>query len=99
MRASAALFTLLVASLTGFAAGAGDLRGSDALSRRIDAFVAAEMERQHVPGVAIAVIQHGEVLKSQGYGSANLEHRVPVSPATIFESGSLGKQFTAAAVM
>jgi CubicO group peptidase (beta-lactamase class C family) len=39
------------------------------------------------------------VLKAQGYGFANLEHQVKVSPETIFQSGSLGKQFTAAAVM
>jgi len=99
MRAWAALFSFFVASLTGLAVGAGHARAADALGGRIDAFVAAEMDRQHVPGVAIAVIQHGEVLKTQGYGFANLEHRVPVSPATIFESGSLGKQFTATAVM
>ncbi|HET8623290.1 MAG TPA: serine hydrolase domain-containing protein, partial [Gemmatimonadales bacterium] len=35
----------------------------------------------------------------RGYGFANIEHRVPVKPETIFQSGSLGKQFTAAAVM
>jgi CubicO group peptidase (beta-lactamase class C family) len=71
----------------------------DSLDQRIDAFVRAEMERQHVPGVAIGVVKGGTVIKAQGYGFANLEHRVPVTPETIFESGSLGKQFTAAAVM
>lgn len=74
-----------------------DAQGS--LSERIDEFVRAEIQRQHVPGVAIGIIRNGEVVKAQGYGFANLEHQVPVGPATIFQSGSLGKQFTAAAVM
>jgi CubicO group peptidase (beta-lactamase class C family) len=66
---------------------------------RIDDSVRAEMERQSVPGVAVAVAKNGEVIKAAGYGLANVEHRVPVAPETIFQSGSLGKQFTAAAVM
>jgi CubicO group peptidase (beta-lactamase class C family) len=78
---------------------AGAAEAQDSLAQRIDAFVRAEMERQHVPGVAIGVVKGGTVIKAQGYGFANLEHRVPVTPETIFESGSLGKQFTAAAVM
>lgn len=57
------------------------------------------MQRQHLPGVAIGVIKDGAVVKAQGYGVANIEHGVPVGPATIFQSGSLGKQFTAVAVM
>ena len=65
----------------------------------IDEFVRAEMARQMIPGVAIAVVKDGAVVKIDGYGYANLEHRVPVQPATIFQSGSLGKQFTAMAVM
>jgi CubicO group peptidase (beta-lactamase class C family) len=69
------------------------------LSKRIDAFVHAEMARQKVPGVAIGVVQRGKVIVAKGYGFANLEHRVPVRPETIFQSGSLGKQFTAVAVM
>jgi CubicO group peptidase (beta-lactamase class C family) len=57
------------------------------------------MERQKVPGLAIGIVKNGAVLKAQGYGYANLEHQVPAGPATIFQSGSLGKQFTAMAVM
>jgi CubicO group peptidase (beta-lactamase class C family) len=65
----------------------------------IDEFVRAEMTRQKIPGVAIAVVKNGAVVKIDGYGYANVEHRVPVGPETIFQSGSLGKQFTAVAVM
>src|SRR5512134_506807 len=65
----------------------------------IDAIVNAEMQSQRIPGLAVAVIRKGEVVKAQGYGLANVEHNVPVTDRTIFQSGSLGKQFTATAVM
>ena len=52
-----------------------------------------------MPGVAVAVVRRGEVLKAKGYGFANVEHEVPVTDQTIFQSGSVGKQFTATAVM
>ena len=74
-------------------------RAQDTLTDRIDSFVNEEMQRQHVPGVAVAVIQRGQVLKAKGYGVSNLEHHVAVTPETMFQSGSLGKQFTATAVM
>jgi CubicO group peptidase (beta-lactamase class C family) len=66
---------------------------------KIDGFVRAEMERQKVPGIAVVVIRGGKVVKAQGYGYANVELKVPVSIDTIFQSGSMGKQFTAAGVM
>jgi N-acyl-D-aspartate/D-glutamate deacylase/CubicO group peptidase (beta-lactamase class C family) len=66
---------------------------------RIDGIVAAELARQQIPGAAVAVIRSGDVVRAQGYGLANVEHRIPVTPDTIFQSGSVGKQFTAAAVM
>lgn len=65
----------------------------------VDEFVRAEMERQKVPGLAVAIVKKGEVIKARGYGYANVEHRVPAGPETIFQSGSLGKMFTAAVVM
>jgi CubicO group peptidase (beta-lactamase class C family) len=66
---------------------------------KIDEFVRAEMARQKIPGVAIAVVKNAAVVKIDGYGFANVEHKVAVTPDTIFQSGSLGKQFTATAVM
>jgi CubicO group peptidase (beta-lactamase class C family) len=65
----------------------------------VDAFVRAEMGRQGVPGVAVAIVKGGKVLVSKGFGLANIEHQVQVTDETIFQSGSLGKMFTAAAVM
>ena len=68
------------------------------LDRRIDEFVRDEMRRQRIPGVAVAVVNKGTVT-ARGYGYANLEHMVAVTDETIFQSGSLGKMFTAAAIM
>ena len=65
----------------------------------VDAFVRGEMVRQRVPGLAMAVVRNGVLVRAQGYGSANLEHNVPVTAATVFQSGSVGKQFTATLIM
>jgi N-acyl-D-aspartate/D-glutamate deacylase/CubicO group peptidase (beta-lactamase class C family) len=65
----------------------------------VDRIVRAEMLAHHIPGMAVAVIRNADVVKAQGYGVANVEHNVPVTDETIFQSGSLGKQFTAVAVM
>ena len=66
---------------------------------QVDAFVKASMERESIPGVSIAVIKDGKPFIVKGYGLANVEHNVAVKPETIFQSGSVGKQFTAFAVM
>ena len=65
----------------------------------VDKFVEAERARQRIPGLAVAIIRKGEPVKAQGYGLANVEHNVPVTRDTIFQSGSVGKQFTAVAAM
>ena len=65
----------------------------------IERFVRSEMSRQKIPGVAVAVIRKGETVAAQGFGLANVEHQVPVTRETIFQSGSVGKQFTAVAAM
>lgn len=66
---------------------------------RIDTFVRSEMRQGRIPGVAIAVVQEGKVIKVATYGSANLELGVPVSEHSVFELASLTKQFTAAAIL
>jgi CubicO group peptidase (beta-lactamase class C family) len=65
----------------------------------IDRIVTAEMQRQSSPAVAVAVVRGGRAVKVQGYGLANVEHRAPATPHTMFQTASVGKQFTAALVM
>jgi CubicO group peptidase (beta-lactamase class C family) len=65
----------------------------------VDGYVRAEMAKQHIPGLALLVSRGGEVIRARGYGMANVELQVSAKPETIFQSGSVGKQFTATAVM
>ncbi len=51
------------------------------------------------PGCAAAVSLNGETVFEKAFGLADLEHNVPNTPQTIFESGSVAKQFTAAALV
>ena len=93
MKTSSVLFSLiLVCLLTG-------LSIAEDAATKVDKFIEAELARQKIPGVSLAVVMDGKPLIVKGYGLANVEHRVPVKPETIFQSGSVGKQFTAAAVM
>ena len=65
----------------------------------VDQYVQQEMQKRQIPGLALLVVRDGQIVKSQGYGYSNVELQVPVKPETIFQSGSVGKQFTATAVM
>src|SRR6266545_4154724 len=51
------------------------------------------------PGCAVGVAANGRPVLAKGYGMADLEHDVPITPESIFEAGSVSKQFTAAAVL
>jgi len=61
--------------------------------------VRVEIEHQKIPGLALLVARNGEPIRAEGYGLANVELSVTVKPETLFQSGSVGKQFTATAVM
>jgi CubicO group peptidase (beta-lactamase class C family) len=67
--------------------------------KSIDSFIATEMARQKIPGLAVGIYRRGQILLAKGYGQANVELGVPVKPQTIFQSGSVGKQFVSAAIM
>ncbi len=51
------------------------------------------------PGCAIAVDRPGQPVLALGYGMADLEHDIRITPDTVFEAGSVSKQFTAAAIL
>jgi CubicO group peptidase (beta-lactamase class C family) len=50
------------------------------------------------PGVAVAIVKEGKMIFAKGYGMANLEHDIPVTPQTVFNIASVSKQFTAFAI-
>jgi D-alanyl-D-alanine carboxypeptidase len=66
---------------------------------KIDDYIRAEMEKQHIPGLSLAVIKDGKIIKVEGYGLANLELNIPVKPDTIYKIGSISKQFIATGIM
>jgi CubicO group peptidase (beta-lactamase class C family) len=65
----------------------------------IDQYIHAEMQKRQIPGLALLVIRDGQTVKAQGYGLSNVELQAATRPETVFQSGSVGKQFTATAVM
>lgn len=62
------------------------------------ATVAAVMAEHAIPGMSVAVLVDGDVVWSEGFGYANLEHRIPVTPLTRLRIGSVSKPVTAAAI-
>jgi CubicO group peptidase (beta-lactamase class C family) len=92
-RVSVVLLAWLVA---GVVARGGEERD---LAEKIDAAVDAQRQAQKIPGVSLAVCRNGKVVKVTGYGLGNVEWNGKVTPETIFQTGSVGKQFTSMAVM
>jgi CubicO group peptidase (beta-lactamase class C family) len=65
----------------------------------LDEFIPREMERAHVPGLVIVVVQGDEVLLSKGYGYADIENEIPMTSQTAVRAGSVSKSLTATAVI
>lgn len=76
-----------------------DLPLTSAQQQAIDRYVLAEMARQRIPGLALGVYRHGYPIYMKGYGQADVEWQVPVGTDTRMQTGSLGKQFTATAIL
>ena len=65
----------------------------------VDDYLKGEMARRHIPGMTVAVVRDGKVVKSQGYGLADVELSLPATAETIYPLGSISKQFTATGIM
>lgn len=65
----------------------------------IDDIVTAELKRQGVPGVSVAIVREGRIVKAEGYGLANAELNVRATPQAVYQIGSVSKQFIAAGIM
>jgi CubicO group peptidase (beta-lactamase class C family) len=70
---------------------------AESFSSQVDTLFSA-YAAPDVPGCAVGVIRNGEYVHAKGYGSANLEHGIPISRDSVFRIGSVSKQFTAAAI-
>ncbi|HYI00460.1 serine hydrolase domain-containing protein [Hyalangium sp.] len=107
MRRWAAVLALALASCTHDTAGTAPSRAApvsaeaewlDAETKaQIDALF-AEHDRADTPGYAVGIIKDGRLVFAKGYGQANLDDQIPITPRTSFHLASLSKQFTAAAI-
>ncbi|HVU11913.1 MAG TPA: serine hydrolase domain-containing protein [Phototrophicaceae bacterium] len=70
----------------------------DARAQQVDELF-TRWAKSDSPGCAVAVWQGDQVVYRQGYGMANLEYHIPITPATIFHVASVSKQFAAAAIL
>src|SRR5215210_8891384 len=84
----------------GSTAQARELTDPEELEDFLDGVMSAQLESHHIPGATVAVVKDGELFFAKGYGYANLKNREPVvADETLFRVGSVGKSFTATAVM
>ncbi len=65
----------------------------------VDEYVRAFINQRNIPGLSLAVVRDGKLVKAAGYGLANLELTSPATPETVYEIGSMTKQFTAEAIL
>lgn len=89
--------SLLITSLAWMATGNAATAFSSA--HEVDDVVTALMKEQHIPGAAITILKDGKPLYTSAYGFSNLETKTPATTASVFQSGSVGKMFTASAII
>ena len=64
-----------------------------------DDYIKAEMRRQNIPGLSLAVLKGGKVVKAEGYGWANIKLKIAARPETVYKIASASKQFIATGIM
>lgn len=74
---------------------AGAILGADELLERFDAWIPELLEEHEVPGLAVSIARGGRVAWSRGYGHADLERGLAVTPQTLFNAGSISKAVSA----
>lgn len=75
-----------------------DIQKRQIAPSQIDA-VFSQWDTPNKPGIAVGILNDGEIVYTKGYGLANLEHRIPISPETRFHIGDLAKEFTVYALL
>lgn len=96
--AKPAKLTLALFLMAIFSVNCQSAVNSNELEESIDK-IFADFDDSLKPGAAVAVVKNGEVVFKKGYGSANLEYDIPVTPKTIFHIASVSKQFTVFALL
>lgn len=70
-----------------------------ALVDEVRASVSKLMKKLKIPGCALALVDNKGILWAEGFGTTDLKNNIPVTPKTLFYIGSVGKTFTATAVL
>ena len=68
------------------------------ITNRVDQLF-TRFDRPDSPGCALGVAKDGKLIYKKGYGMANLEHDIPISPTTVFNVASASTQFTAMSIL
>jgi len=66
---------------------------------KTDDFVTTELKRQHIPGLSLAIVKDGKIIKAAGYGVANIKFKTAATPETVYKIASVSKQFIATGIM
>src|SRR5688500_12931442 len=74
-------------------------RAAQPLADQVDERIRAEMRRQNIPGLSVAVVRDGRIIKAQGYGLADPKREIPATPETVYKIASVSKQFIATGIM
>jgi CubicO group peptidase (beta-lactamase class C family) len=75
------------------------LPAAHARADAVDDLLSAEIQKQHLPGISVAVVRDGQIIKTAACGFADLELGVPATPRTVFQIQSITKTFTSAAIL
>lgn len=68
------------------------------LHKKVDKLF-SEWDNPNTPGAAIAIVRDGHIIYRKGYGMANLEYAIPITPSTVFHIASVSKQFTTFSIL
>jgi D-alanyl-D-alanine carboxypeptidase len=90
MRTRPPFFALIAISLSVSPAAQAD---------RTDEFIRAQLKQQRIPGLSLAIVKDGRVIKAAGYGFANVASNTPATPETVYKIASVSKPFIAAGVL
>ena len=65
----------------------------------IDVFIQKQMQQRKIPGLQLAIVRNGNVVKTGNYGLANVQDSIPVSDKTVFTINSITKAFVGLAIL